>query len=151
MPDELPNDLQGNSVSSDIPCLRCGYSLKGLHLGDVCPECAQPIAESLSHYSISQDHRPPPPLTLCIVRVMYLGVAVALLVLGFVVGFLHSGIRLGRLPFVDEAVLVLLCMLGVGLVASIAGMRYRRGDRWMTIWAVAFAASMLAVAFFSIV
>lgn len=31
-------------------CESCGYGLRGLHLAEVCPECGQPIADSLTHH-----------------------------------------------------------------------------------------------------
>lgn len=34
-------------VTHDLACRRCGYSLRGLSLGTVCPECAAPVRLSL--------------------------------------------------------------------------------------------------------
>src|SRR4051794_20030737 len=37
-------------VPSDVPCLKCGYNLRGLAASGLCPECAEPIARSLDVY-----------------------------------------------------------------------------------------------------
>lgn len=34
-------------VSVDAPCTNCGYSLRGLPIDSVCPECARPVRRSL--------------------------------------------------------------------------------------------------------
>lgn len=34
-------------AAPDVPCIRCGYSLLGLPVQGVCPECGAPVAESL--------------------------------------------------------------------------------------------------------
>lgn len=36
----------GEVIGSDRPCRKCGYSLKGLHAGGVCPECGTGIPGS---------------------------------------------------------------------------------------------------------
>lgn len=35
-------------VEGDVQCVACGYSLLGLPIGGICPECSNPIAHSLS-------------------------------------------------------------------------------------------------------
>src|SRR5688500_18541478 len=35
-------------VDHDLPCARCGYNLRTLDAGANCPECAAPVAHSLS-------------------------------------------------------------------------------------------------------
>ncbi len=35
------------NVDTDAPCVRCGYSLRGLPRSGVCPECALPVVRSL--------------------------------------------------------------------------------------------------------
>jgi Zn finger protein HypA/HybF involved in hydrogenase expression len=35
---------QQGFIELDRPCRKCGYNLKGLRAGGVCPECAQPMA-----------------------------------------------------------------------------------------------------------
>jgi hypothetical protein len=34
-------------ATQDVPCLRCGYNLRGLKIDGLCPECGAPIARSL--------------------------------------------------------------------------------------------------------
>lgn len=46
----LPMDTTpaiGEHVDRDVPCANCGYQLRTLHVARVCPECGQPIADSL--------------------------------------------------------------------------------------------------------
>jgi uncharacterized repeat protein (TIGR04138 family) len=33
-------------INEDVPCLGCGYNLRGLTLEHRCPECGRPVAES---------------------------------------------------------------------------------------------------------
>ncbi len=35
------------TVAVDQPCIRCGYSLRGLPASGLCPECATPVERSL--------------------------------------------------------------------------------------------------------
>ena len=35
--------LQGRAIDTDKPCDQCGYNLRGLRYGGVCPECGTPI------------------------------------------------------------------------------------------------------------
>ncbi len=35
------------SLTTDVPCVQCGYNLRGLPEGGRCPECGTPIARSL--------------------------------------------------------------------------------------------------------
>jgi hypothetical protein len=37
----------GDLASRDVPCLRCGYNLRGLAPDGACPECGTPVARSL--------------------------------------------------------------------------------------------------------
>jgi len=36
----------GPFVEHDLPCLACGYNLRGLALAGLCPECAAPVTRS---------------------------------------------------------------------------------------------------------
>lgn len=40
----FPDDAR---VADDLPCFRCGYNLRGLLARTTCPECNEPIADSL--------------------------------------------------------------------------------------------------------
>lgn len=42
-----PADLAG-TIQDAVPCKQCGYSLQGLRLKGVCPECGFPIERSLT-------------------------------------------------------------------------------------------------------
>src|SRR5262245_56679789 len=33
----------GAAIERDAPCNKCGYNLRGLRIGDKCPECGTPI------------------------------------------------------------------------------------------------------------
>ena len=47
-PPTSPQEARGpNLAHHDIPCLRCGYNLRGLSEDGVCPECGAPVARSL--------------------------------------------------------------------------------------------------------
>ena len=35
--------LQGRTIEHDEPCGECGYNLRGVRYGGVCPECGSPI------------------------------------------------------------------------------------------------------------
>src|SRR5262245_16191872 len=35
-------------LEEDAACLGCGYNLRGLTIGGVCPECAEPVVRSLA-------------------------------------------------------------------------------------------------------
>ena len=35
--------MQGRAIDTDKPCYQCGYNLRGLRYGGVCPECGTPI------------------------------------------------------------------------------------------------------------
>jgi hypothetical protein len=39
--------VSGDTVTEDRACIQCGYSLRGLAVSGVCPECATPAARSL--------------------------------------------------------------------------------------------------------
>ncbi|MEM8757332.1 MAG: hypothetical protein AAGF47_06080 [Planctomycetota bacterium] len=41
-----PYDKQG-MVTESVPCCRCGYDVRGLHLQAICPECREPVARSV--------------------------------------------------------------------------------------------------------
>lgn len=40
-------------VQDNHPCLKCGYNLRGLSIGGVCPECGTTIGESLRTYLLA--------------------------------------------------------------------------------------------------
>lgn len=40
----LPTDKE---IDTDLPCLRCGYALRGLRCDNSCPECGTPVFPSL--------------------------------------------------------------------------------------------------------
>lgn len=46
-PPSAPLDEAGR-IAADLPCVRCGYDLRGLGLGDACPECGAPVGRSAS-------------------------------------------------------------------------------------------------------
>lgn len=40
-------DDPANAIDRDVPCVQCGYNLRGLQSASVCPECALSISSSL--------------------------------------------------------------------------------------------------------
>ncbi len=40
-------------ATTDIPCLRCGHSLRGLPVGGVCPKCALPIVWTMRRRNLA--------------------------------------------------------------------------------------------------
>jgi hypothetical protein len=41
------DNVSTNTLSSDIPCIRCGYNLRSMAVDSRCPECGSAIADSL--------------------------------------------------------------------------------------------------------
>src|SRR5688500_14757059 len=41
----------GRRVADDVACYRCGYSLRGLDAGGLCPECGGPVDESAARHA----------------------------------------------------------------------------------------------------
>ena len=55
MSSERPESLKPHvdvpgQVAGDVPCIHCGYDLRTLKTGGVCPECGQAVTESLRCY-----------------------------------------------------------------------------------------------------
>jgi len=46
-PPPVPEALPVQPLTTDIACARCGYNLRGLRAGHLCPECGTPIERSL--------------------------------------------------------------------------------------------------------
>jgi hypothetical protein len=91
---QLPPNLAGYKAVSaviavDSPCHRCGYSLKGLKLGDRCPECAHPIALSRASFPDFSD-LPLAVLTRLSSAMWMLPSGAALIVLGALVTILST-------------------------------------------------------------
>src|SRR5262245_52264499 len=40
-------------ITTDLPCMRCGYNLRTLGTDALCPECATPVAQSIELHSKS--------------------------------------------------------------------------------------------------
>lgn len=43
-------------VRHDLPCRRCGYSLRGLEIGGICPECGAPVRLTLLGNFLATSH-----------------------------------------------------------------------------------------------
>ncbi len=50
--------VSGDTVTEDRACIQCGYSLRGLAVSGVCPECATPAARSLRGDLLMHSSRP---------------------------------------------------------------------------------------------
>src|SRR5436190_23878239 len=37
----------GRQLRGDLPCVACGYNLKGLSIRSVCPECGTPVRATI--------------------------------------------------------------------------------------------------------
>lgn len=46
-PEQPPPPLPAEPVVSELPCLKCGYSLRGLNSEMCCPECGWSVADSM--------------------------------------------------------------------------------------------------------
>ncbi|HYE61611.1 MAG TPA: hypothetical protein VD997_06420 [Phycisphaerales bacterium] len=46
-PPEPPPHVGDGSITRDVPCLSCGYTLRGLSASSMCPECGTPASQSL--------------------------------------------------------------------------------------------------------
>ncbi len=47
MSEREPGDAAGRAVEVDLPCVRCGYQLRGLPVSGKCPECGGEVRRSL--------------------------------------------------------------------------------------------------------
>ena len=42
--------MQSTQITYDVPCIRCGYNVRGLSYDHLCPECGKPIETTVSAY-----------------------------------------------------------------------------------------------------
>lgn len=47
-------------IGSDLSCVQCDYSLRGLPAEGVCPECGRHIQDSIAHEALLAASAPPP-------------------------------------------------------------------------------------------
>jgi hypothetical protein len=97
-------DLSG-TVSTDIPCRKCGYNLRGLTLGGRCPECGRPVGLSVQGDLLRFSD---PNWLLKLQRGTHL--IIASVIVGFIGGFVVALIFRGSQ--VPTAVLQLLAGIG---------------------------------------
>lgn len=103
----------GSFIAEKINCKSCGYDLRGLHMGQKCPECGTIIAISSRGAYLGLGHAPERYLTQLTLGLLLLGLSVPLaLVLGGVVAAgLSNAIVLTAIP-------ALMWLCGVILVCQ---------------------------------
>ena len=57
MPDAAAATAAAQTIRQGVPCTRCGYDLRGLPHGGLCPECAQPVEWSVTYWVEREEHR----------------------------------------------------------------------------------------------
>src|SRR5258708_15193103 len=83
------------SIGSDRPCLACGYNLRGLAPGGVCPECGVPIARSLRGNLLRYS------------SAAYLAM-------------LHHGTFLVQASIIIQVLMTIASLVGVGIITALA-------------------------------
>jgi hypothetical protein len=53
-----PSTKQTATIFHDIPCINCGYNLRGLDAEGHCPECGQEIAQSVRWWKLQERDAP---------------------------------------------------------------------------------------------
>lgn len=110
----------GNLIRSDVPCVACGYLLRGLASDQACPECGTAVLKSTGERSI------------LLADASYLGsirLGLVLVVLGFIadavwlgaIPLLFSQIGSSLIPTFKDAWVLVLVIDAVGSVLSLVG------------------------------
>lgn len=89
------------ALDIDVPCIACGYNLRGLSRDGRCPECAGDIASSIARYEAELARREP-PLSMSSLRwvrtlargclLILLAAAIDVCAVGLLIGMLESSI-----------------------------------------------------------
>lgn len=128
--------IVGGYLRFDMPCGKCGYNARALHIDALCPECATPVRASIDGFTM-QSASP------AYVRTLYKGlvltlwgiVAMVVISVGSMVGGLLTGLIPGGLHpnFVMSLGVVAAVLLTTTTVAICIGMWYmtaeERSDR----------------------
>jgi hypothetical protein len=115
-----------SELGGDLPCVRCGYNLKGLSIRSVCPECGTPMGATLLAVvdPLASELRPIPHPRRTAAGVMTWSIAALLATLGVwtmrLVEVVPQDSRTQRAEFGLGTLVVLMTMLsGIGATALI--------------------------------
>ncbi|MCA9293932.1 MAG: hypothetical protein KDA20_08970 [Phycisphaerales bacterium] len=103
----------GSFIAEKVLCKSCGYDLRGLHMGQQCPECGQIIAIASTGQYMGLGHAPQRYLAQLIVGLLLLGASVPLSLIagGAAAAGATQAVVLGAIP-------VLMWFAGVVLVCQ---------------------------------
>ncbi len=116
---------EAGRIAEDLPCLRCGYNLRGLGSEAACPECASAVGRSIQGDLLRFCN----PDWLARLAKGLLLIIIGVLA-GFVVSMLLTGVMMGLAA--SGAISMAATMAGVGLVGFSTSLVVVIGVWWLT-------------------